>query len=358
MLNNKILKYGVEYWLVAIIVLTTLYFIFGYVTFIVTFIVVTLYFYYTLLNPKQNIRIIDHIEAQIDIDEPLQLPHRPNLIKVFKGTPLVRVFFDDTYQDFILNNLHKDFIGKLPIVYGYTTDNKLVMSDLLQAPSLLIAGVSGSGKSTLIHQIITVLLATFKSNNLELYLVDTKRVELSRYANFPHTKKIVYDHDDIGDFLLILKRLINDRYMTFQEMGINSIQEYNGQVHKYGFDFMPFIVVVIEELGDLMLDSDKAIKVELVKILQKGRAAGVHIIALTQRPSSTIIDSSIKANMPSRVSLRVSSATDSRIILDRTGAELLVDKGEMIVLDGGNIYNARSLLVTKEEIDKLRKAWQ
>jgi energy-coupling factor transporter ATP-binding protein EcfA2 len=344
------------------------YLILGITFALVVFMLMTIWCYWMILKLEElpngeivPIRNLEWLEND-SLYTVVQIPKCPDPAKIFNYEGLLFRLEDERFQEFILNNIKDGHLTVLPILYGdigVSVDGEtLVYGDLTQAPSLLIAGISGSGKSTLLHQILSVLLTYNNPNNLELYLCDTKRVELNRYANFPHTKRIIYDHEQVEEFLDTILREINERYEYLDSVNITSIAEYNNL--KLGENMrMPFVVVVIEELGDIMLGSNKEVQHKLIKILQKGRAAGVHVITLTQRPSASIINSSIKANIPNRVALRVSSATDSRIILEQPGAEGLIhNKGEMFVLDGGRLKYAISVVVTKEEIDKLRKAWQ
>lgn len=324
-------------------------------------------FYYKLENTKiseqELLRYVEVIERElgvygINIDTrtgesnivAISVPHGKN-----KKVGMLNALEDENFQEFLVENLRDYKLEVLPVVFGQQQDGTLAFADLHTCPSLLIAGSSGSGKSTLLHGILSVLLSYNTPETLELYLMDTKIVELAAYEEFPHVKRFATDADHFADVLHEVLEIINVRYQAFQEVGAKEINEFNRLVAN-NFRF-PFTVLVIEELGDLMLDSDNKVQKELIRILQKGRACGVHVIALTQRPDSKIINSSIKANMPCRVALRVASSTDSRIIINRPGAEDLRERGEMIVYTGGNYTRCSGILVERDEIKKIERFW-
>lgn len=367
--NKRTISIGSIAFTVNLIIFAATHILVNTTIFLCIFIILTIAWYILILRlEEEDIKQVQKYDYDwLMHDEPLynvlELPNCPDPSKIFNYISLLKFLEDEDFQDYLLKNTTKGNLNIIPILYGDVggivfDDNKtLVYSDLTQAPSLLIAGISGSGKSTLLHQIISVLLTYNKPTNLNLYLCDTKRVELNRYAKFPHTKKIIYTHEEVDAFLTGILEEINGRYRYFDQVNVPSIQDYNKLLASEQMR-LPFIVVIIEELGDIMLGSEKDIQNKLIKILQKGRAAGVHVITLTQRPSAQIINSSIKANIPTRVALRVASAVDSKIIIDQNGAEGLINnKGEMWVLDGGRLKYAISTVVTPEETKKLEQAW-
>jgi len=223
-------------------------------------------------------------------------------------------------QDIINKRNNEDFI---PISLGEFENGNPVIFDLAKNPHTLIAGSTGSGKSVLLHNFIVNIGSL---PNTSLFLFDTKRVEFSRYKK-PHFKNIVNVAANLTDSISILEFLINKmnkRYEEMSKLDVSSVQELPNYFSK--------CVVVIDELADLILtDSDKKFQKLLIELAQKSRAAGIYIIAATQRPSADIVTGLIKANFPARISCKVASKRDSLIILDRSGAEMLEGMGDSII---------------------------
>ena len=231
--------------------------------------------------------------------------------------------------------------GTLPLVLGSFRDGTTLIADLEKMPHLLIAGTTGSGKSILLHSIINSLI---NRENIKFVLIDPKRVEFTYYNGLTNLYCPVAK--DTESALSSLENLIAEmekRFIKLEKAGARDIINYKG--------IMPYIVVIIDELADLMMSSKKDTQDLLCKLAQKSRACGIYIVAATQRPSVNIITGSIKANFPARISCKVSSAIDSRIILDRSGAETLVGNGDAIIdCNEFEFKRFKGAFITEEEI--------
>jgi len=211
--------------------------------------------------------------------------------------------------------------AKLPLILGACRLGLPIIIDLTEMPHVLIGGTTGSGKSILLHSIINSLLV---KNNADLALIDPKRVEFSCYDGLSRLYSPVAKN--VQDALDLLHSLIIEmewRFAKFEKVGCRDIYSYNKD--------MPFIVVIIDELADLMMASKKMVQESICKLAQKSRGCGIHLIVATQRPSVDVITGLIKANFPARISCQVSSLVDSRTILDKAGAEKLVGRGDAII---------------------------
>jgi len=219
--------------------------------------------------------------------------------------------------------------GLLQFLLGEQANGEAVWLDIASCPHMLVAGSSGSGKSVFLH---TLIANAKKRNDVMLYLVDPKHgVEFGQYGN--DCNSIVYDYAGTIKMLQLLVGEVEDRFNLFRKLGIKNISESSFVV--------PKVVVIIDEIADLMMqDDDGILETLLVKISQKSRAVGIHMILATQRPSVDILTGIIKANFPARVACRVSSAVDSKVIIDQSGAEHLLNKGDAI-LNCNNFNNIR-----------------
>ena len=228
---------------------------------------------------------------------------------------------------------------------------------------MLIAGTTGSGKSVCVNGIICSILMRAKPDEVKLAMVDPKVVELSVYNGIPHLICPVVS--DPKQAAILLQKMVNEmekRYHMFSESGTKKIEGYNEYVEKWNEEHpdipkekMPFIVIIIDELADLMMVAAKEVEDSILRITQKARAAGIHLIVATQRPSTEVITGLIKANIPSRIAFAVGSGIDSRTILDQVGAEKLLGKGDMFFLPIGQNSPTRiqGSFITDEEIEKL-----
>ena len=220
---------------------------------------------------------------------------------------------------------------EIPLIMGLDIQGKPIITDLAKAPHLLIAGATGSGKSVCMSTLILSLLYNFKPDELELVLIDPKRVEFGLFRTIPHLiHSVVADAKPAVQVLKWVVKEMERRYEVLAEKQVRNIAGYNDKAEVDGFKKMPFIVVIIDELADLMMTSKGEAEGALARIAQLSRAVGIHTIVATQRPSVNVITGIIKANFPTRVAFQVSSNVDSRTILDCKGAESLLGKGDFL----------------------------
>ena len=255
---------------------------------------------------------------------------------------------------------------ELPIALGKTITNEVFMVDLAKIPHLLVAGATGQGKSVGLNAIITSLLYKKHPNELKLVLIDPKKVEFSIYANIAnHFMAKVPDNDDepiITDVTKVVRtlnslcKLMDTRYDLLKLAGARNIKEYNKKFLNHqlrltdGHEFMPYIVVVIDEFGDLIMQVGKEVELPIARIAQLARAVGIHMVIATQRPTTSIITGNIKANFPGRMAFKVSSMIDSRTILDRPGANQLIGRGDMLFLNGNEPVRVQCAFVDTPEV--------
>jgi len=240
---------------------------------------------------------------------------------------------------------------KLPIAIGKSISGVPIIGDLTSMPHLLIAGTTGSGKSVCINTIIVSLLYRLSPELCKFILIDPKMLELSAYEGIPHLlSPVITDSKKAASALGWTVREMNNRYKLMSKDGVRNIDGYNAK-HKLK---MPYIVVVVDEMSDLMLVAGKEIENYIQKLSQMARAAGIHIIMATQRPSVDVITGTIKANFPTRISFRVSSKIDSRTILGEQGAEQLLGNGDMLFMSSANrIVRIHGPYVSEKEIEKI-----
>ena len=240
---------------------------------------------------------------------------------------------------------------KLPIALGKSISGMPIVGDLTSMPHLLIAGTTGSGKSVCINTIIVSLLYKLGPDLCKFILIDPKMLELSTYEGIPHLlTPVITDAKKATSALAWTVKEMNSRYKLMSKVGVRNIDGYNAK-HKLK---MPYIVVVVDEMSDLMLVAGKEIENYIQKLSQMARAAGIHIIMATQRPSVDVITGTIKANFPTRVSFQVSSKIDSRTILGEQGAEQLLGKGDMLFMSSANrIVRIHGPFVSENEIQKI-----
>lgn len=217
---------------------------------------------------------------------------------------------------------------------GKNISGKPILADLKKMPHLLIAGTTGSGKSVCINCILTSFLLNSNPDTLKMILIDPKVVELEQYNNIPHLLfPVVTDPDRASVVLSYAVQMMEERYKEFAEIGVRDIDTYNMKVQKnkaLGKEYLPKVVIVIDELADLMMVASAKVQDSISRLAQKARACGMHLIVATQQPLANILTSVIKANIPSRIAFAVSSATASRVILDKGGAESLLGNGDML----------------------------
>ncbi|HTX56303.1 MAG TPA: DNA translocase FtsK [Candidatus Acidoferrales bacterium] len=232
-----------------------------------------------------------------------------------------------------------------------------VFGDLANMPHLLVAGATGSGKSVCLNTIIASLLVAATPDQVQLLMIDPKRVELTIYNGIPHLiKDVIVDARMAAGALFEMTKEMEARYERFAKAGVRKIEEYNA---KYPKEKLPYVVIVIDELADLMLVAPAKVETTIMRLAQLARATGIHLIVATQRPSVDVITGLIKANIPSRVSFAVSSQVDSRTILDMNGAERLLGRGDMLYLpiDAPKPIRAQGAFITGHEVNRLVDFW-
>ena len=266
---------------------------------------------------------------------------------------------------------------ELPCALGKTITNEVFMFDLAKAPHLLVAGATGQGKSVGLNAIITSLLYKKHPAELKIVLVDPKKVEFSIYnplinhflAKVPDddADPIITDVTKVVRTLNSLCKLMDKRYDLLKEVGARNIKEYNKKFLDrkivpqntdpscMGHGYMPYIVVIIDEFGDLIMTAGKEIELPIARIAQLARAVGIHMVIATQRPTTTIITGNIKANFPARIAFKVSAGIDSKTILDRTGAQQLIGKGDMLYLGGAEPIRVQCAFVDTPEVERINE---
>ena len=268
------------------------------------------------------------------------------------GIELPNLFRDNVMLREIISSSkfnNKDF--KLPIALGKSISGHPLIGDLTSMPHLLIAGTTGSGKSVCINTIILSLLYRHKPEICKFILIDPKMLELSTYEGIPHLLcPVITEAKKAASVLGWVVKEMENRYKLMTKVGVRNIDSYNAK-HKIS---MPYIVVIVDEMSDLMLVASKDIENCIQKLSQMARAAGIHIIMATQRPSVDVITGTIKANFPTRISFQVSSKIDSRTILGEQGAEQLLGKGDMLFMSSANrITRIHAPFVSDNEIEKI-----
>lgn len=256
----------------------------------------------------------------------------------------------------------------LPIAFGKTIENEVYIVDLAAMPHLLIAGATGSGKSVGINTVITCLLYKCHPENLKFVLIDPKKIELSLYrhlqkhfiATLPDAEEpIITDTAKVMETLTSVTKEMDERYDLLKMGLVRDIKSYNQKFkegkleEELGHRHLPYIVVIIDELADLMLTAGKAIEEPIARIAQLARAVGIHLVVATQRPSVNVITGTIKANFPVRIAYQVASKIDSRTILDTMGADQLVGKGDMLVSTSGSMVRVQNAFVSTEEVERI-----
>lgn len=277
---------------------------------------------------------------------------------------------DVLFKDVISHPAYTQFSGSLPLILGKDTIGDAVVVDLARMPHLLIAGSTGTGKSVCLNALLTSLLCSRDPDSLKLILIDPKRLEFAAFTDIAHLLfPIVTSPHQAAPALRWVVQEMEDRYEKMAQVGARNINDYNNAIAKAMADksqnnnvdnynelkLLPFIVVVIDELADLMITAGRDIEDLITRITQMARAAGIHMIVATQRPSVDVITGLIKANFPSRISFKVASRIDSRTILDATGADRLLGRGDMLFIDAASsqLKRVHGAYVSDEEIEKV-----
>lgn len=251
--------------------------------------------------------------------------------------------------------------GALRLALGQDVSGRAVVADLATMPHLLIAGATGSGKSVCINTIVSCLIGTHTPTTLRMLMVDPKRVELINYNGIPHLlAPVVTELDRVVGVLGWATREMDRRYKLFAKESSRHIVSYNEKMHQKGQETLPYIVIIIDELADLMMMAPDEVERTITRIAQMARATGMHLIIATQRPSVNVVTGLIKANFPARIAFAVSSLVDSRVILDAPGAENLLGKGDMLYMaaDASKLQRIQGAFVSDKELNRLVRFWK
>jgi S-DNA-T family DNA segregation ATPase FtsK/SpoIIIE len=250
--------------------------------------------------------------------------------------------------------------GALRVALGKGVSGQAISASLAEMPHLLIAGATGSGKSVCINAIISTLLFTHAPEQLRFLLIDPKMVELTSFNGIPHLlAPVVTDFEQVVGALAWITREMERRYKLFASTGSRSVSGYNHKVGAKG-EQLPYLVVVIDELADLMMMAPDEVERYICRIAQMARATGIHLVLATQRPSVDVVTGLIKANFPTRIAFAVTSQIDSRVILDMPGAERLLGRGDMLYMasDSPKLARLQGCFVSDAEIRNLVNFWR
>jgi S-DNA-T family DNA segregation ATPase FtsK/SpoIIIE len=251
--------------------------------------------------------------------------------------------------------------GPLVIGLGRDVSGQAAVTDLTRMPHLLIAGATGSGKSVCVNAIITALLLTHTPDSLRFLMIDPKRVELTNYNGIPHLiAPVVVDVERAVPVLQWATREMERRYKVFAKVSARNIESYNEKLTARGEQILPYIVILIDELADLMLSAPDDVERYVCRIAQMARATGIHLVIATQRPSVDVVTGLIKANFPARIAFAVTSSVDSRVILDTPGAEQLLGRGDMLYMapDSSKLQRLQGCVVSERETQRLVRYWR
>ncbi|MDR2085626.1 MAG: DNA translocase FtsK, partial [Dysgonamonadaceae bacterium] len=273
-------------------------------------------------------------------------------------------------QSIIASRKYRESTFELPIALGKTITNEVFMVDLTKMPHLLVAGATGQGKSVGLNAAITSLLYKKHPAEVKFVMVDPKMVEFNIYAAIEkhflaklpdEANPIITDFTKVSHTLNSLTKEMDDRYTLLNQANTRNVKEYNEKFinrklnPQKGHRFMPYIVVIIDEFGDLIMTAGKEIELPIARIAQKARAVGIHMIIATQRPTTNIITGTIKANFPARIAFRVMAMIDSRTILDSPGANQLIGRGDLLFTQGSDMTRVQCAFVDTPEVEKISK---
>lgn len=298
---------------------------------------------FTVALDANSVRVIAPIPERGTVG--IEVPN-----KVRQDVPIMDMLYSDEYMNTDM---------ELPLVLGRKVDGSVFMADLARMPHLLVAGATGMGKSVGLNVIIASLLNRLSPEELKLVLVDPKQVEFSVYqeiakpylAHLSGCPSIITEPTDAKLTLEAVIRLMESRYTLLKDNGVRNIQDYNATATEK----LPYYVVIIDEYGDLILSAnDKEMERLICRIAQKARAVGIHMIISTQRPDTKIVTGSIKANFPTRIAFRTTTGTDSRVVIDRIGAERLTGRGDMLFFDGSpELTRCQCAYISTEEVAEM-----
>ncbi len=251
---------------------------------------------------------------------------------------------------------YREFKSKLKLAIGKDIAGAPVVADLATMPHLLIAGATGSGKTVCVNTIVTSLLFNSTPDEIKFIMIDPKRVELAVFNNLPHLlAPVVTDTKKVASTLEWVVNEMDSRYELFAKFGVRNIDLYNEKLKKETSGGLPYIVIIIDELADLMMVAQQDVEGAITRLAQLSRAVGIHIIIATQRPSVDVITGVIKANFPARISFKVASKVDSRTVLDINGADKLLGRGDMLFIEPGasKPIRAQCSLISDKEIERI-----
>ena len=312
-------------------------------------------------KPAANVKVSKILSLQDDLAMALSAEtiriQAPIPGKDVVGIEIPNETFDTIYLREILDSqLFKDSSSPLTIALGKDIVGKPFITDLKKLPHLLIAGTTGSGKSVGINAMILSLLYKNSPDQLRLLMIDPKMLEFSTYNDIPHllTPVITKPKQAIAALNNMVAEM-ERRYELMADTRTKNIENYNEKIKKIGGEHLPYIVVIIDELADLMMTSGKDVEISIARLAQKSRACGIHLIVATQRPSVDVVTGLIKANLPSRISYRVGQKIDSKIILDQMGAESLLGRGDMLFTPPGSpaLVRLHAPWATEDEIETI-----
>jgi S-DNA-T family DNA segregation ATPase FtsK/SpoIIIE len=313
------------------------------------------------VDPAPGVAVNRIVQRQNDLALRLGAPTLRVLAPV-PGRPMVGIEVPNTsvatvkLGDLITSPQFARF--RLPIGIGMDVAGKPVVADLTRMPHLLVAGATGSGKSVCINSLITSLLITRTPDEAQLILIDPKQVELSQYRGLPHLRlPVVTDMEKVVAALRWTVLEMERRYGLFADVGARNIVAFND---RFPAERLSYLVVVVDELADMMMTAAEDVERLICRLAQLGRAAGVHVVVATQRPSVDVLTGLIKANLPTRIAFAVSSQIDSRVILDRAGAERLLGRGDALYQAGDemNPRRVQGAFASDEEIESVCRFWR
>ncbi|MEM9667032.1 MAG: DNA translocase FtsK, partial [Bacteroidota bacterium] len=274
-------------------------------------------------------------------------------------------------RDMIGTARFRDNTMELPVLLGKTIEGEVYMKDLTKMPHLLIAGATGSGKSVGLNALVTGLLYACHPANLKFVMIDPKKIELQQYADIAdhfiampeaYADPIITDVAQALGVLKSCEKEMEMRYDLLAKAKVRGIKDYNKRVHQGrlnpddGHRHLPYIVVIVDELADLMMTAGKDIEAPIARLAQMARAVGIHLVLATQRPSVDVITGLIKANFPARMAYQVATKVDSRTILDRNGAQGLVGNGDLLYMLGSHLLRLQGPFVSVDEVDRITGA--
>jgi len=251
--------------------------------------------------------------------------------------------------------------ARLPIALGEDVKGKPVVADLARMPHLLIAGATGTGKSVCINSIVGCLLLTHTPETLRLLMIDPKMVELSIYNGVPHLlSPVVTELDRAAGVLFWAVKEMERRYQLLSKAKARDLERYNAILRKQSQEVLPYVVIVVDEMADLMMAAPEEVEKHICRLAQMSRAVGIHLLVATQRPSVDVITGLIKANFPSRIAFAVTSQTDSRVILDTPGAERLLGRGDMLYMapDASKLDRLQGTWLHDDETSRIVRYWK